>query len=97
MKFSNEDLANLQACVGYASVMVTAQSLPSFGNMVSKIAMVSKEEETFTAEDLTLLQDIITMALQSQKVIPARSFDPNQIATLGRLVEKLQKPEDSCE
>ena len=98
MSFTVEDYSNIQACVGYASCTLDAESLPTVGNLVTTLGKASRGEVELSAADKQLSKTMITKALQSQKLIPTRTFDAAIIATLGILVSKLdQTPESSGE
>ena len=100
MTFTSDDLQNIHACIGFASAVIDADALPALSDLVLRVAAMSKNETEPTREDCLNSKKVITLALQSQKIVPNRQFDASVVATLGKLVTKLNtvidgKPESS--
>ena len=89
--FDQSDYQNLHAAISLATVMFTADALPDAANQVSNVAKASRKEYELTDKDAEILTSYITMALQSQSVVPSRTFDASTIGTLGKLVTKLKE------
>ena len=89
MSLTSDDLQNIHACIGFASATVDADALPALSELVLRVAALSKSEEQPTPDDCLNSKKVITLALQSQKIVPNRQFDASVVATLGKLVSKL--------
>lgn len=89
-KFGSSDYSNMHTCLSYATVSMKAEDLPALGSLITNIAKASRGECELTQAECDSVVDCITLALQSQKLVPSRQFDAPTCATLGELVTKLK-------
>lgn len=96
-RFNTSDFSNMHTCMSHATALMKAEDLPSLGNLISNVAKASREEHELTDNECKSITDCITLALQSQKVVPSRTYDPASLATLGELVTKLTPKDEQKE
>ena len=89
-RFTAPDYSNMHTCASYSTVLLEAKDLPALGVLITNIAKASRDEHELTQSECDSVTDTITLALQSQKVVPSRQFDAPTCATLGELVTKLK-------
>jgi hypothetical protein len=88
--YTCQDLDTLLTCVSFASVMVDVMEITKLGRLVQKINELKRHEEMmFDPDECLALKSCISLAIQSVKVVPNRSFSSQAIAQLGEILEKL--------
>lgn len=97
MRFTTSDYSNMHTCASYATVLLKAEDLPALGQLITNVAKASRDEGELSQSDCDHVTECITLALQSQKVVPSRQFDAPTCATLGELVTKLKPIQSASE